>query len=111
MSTKANSVKAKRNKGSVKIVGEGRDEIGNRYFRFAVRGSAIEIEPISVEQLTRDSKTAVYCVGQCWLERIYAAGANPVPAKTRWSQASQANVSRSHAARLEQSGVCFSETK
>jgi putative DNA primase/helicase len=56
MSTKANLVKAKQNKGRVKIVGEGRDEIGNRYFRFAVRGSASEIEPISVEQLTRDPK-------------------------------------------------------
>jgi putative DNA primase/helicase len=56
MSTKAKSLKSRRKANSAKIVGEGRDEIGNRYFKFAVRGSTSEIEPISVDQLTRDPK-------------------------------------------------------
>ena len=40
----------------VVIVGEGRDEFNKRYLKFAVRGSDINIPPISVETLVNDPK-------------------------------------------------------
>jgi hypothetical protein len=41
----------------VVIVGEGRDEFNKRYLKFAVRGSSVNIPPISVEILVSDPKT------------------------------------------------------
>ena len=38
------------------IVGEGRDEFGKRYFKFCVRGSHVNIPPISVDKLVNDLK-------------------------------------------------------
>lgn len=43
MSTKAKSLKSKQNSGSVTIVGEGRDELENRYFKFSVRGATTKL--------------------------------------------------------------------
>src|SRR5580700_3278501 len=40
----------------VVIVGEGRDEFNKRYLKFAVRGSDVNIPPISVENLVNDPK-------------------------------------------------------
>src|SRR5438093_11138052 len=38
----------------VNIVGEGRDEWGNRYFKLAVEGSAKNLPPYSMKQIISD---------------------------------------------------------
>src|SRR5580704_8922198 len=39
----------------VRIVGEGRDEWGRRYFKFIVQGSNIDIPPFSVERIMHEN--------------------------------------------------------
>ncbi|MBV8049668.1 MAG: DUF927 domain-containing protein [Acidobacteriaceae bacterium] len=50
-------------KSRVVIEGEGRDEWGNRYFKFSVVGSDHDIPPISVEQLLNDPKPLFTALG------------------------------------------------
>lgn len=50
-------------KSRVVIEGEGRDEWGNRYFKFLVVGSDHDIPPISVEQLLNDPKPLFTALG------------------------------------------------
>jgi putative DNA primase/helicase len=60
---------------AVRILGEGLDEWGNRYFKFSVVGSSRKIEPFSVEQITRDPKPLFAALGN--------AGWNGFTAKVR----------------------------
>jgi uncharacterized protein (DUF927 family) len=55
MSKKAKPLKRLGPASRVKIVGEGFDEWNNRYFKFAVIGSDVDLPPFSVEQITDKS--------------------------------------------------------
>ena len=42
------------NSSNIKIDGEGRDEWGERYFKFSVSGSETTIPPFSVDKIIKD---------------------------------------------------------
>jgi putative DNA primase/helicase len=60
----------------VRIVGEGRDEWGRRYFKFIVQGSNVNIPPFSVEQIMHDN-------GKQLFTALANAGWNAFTAKAR----------------------------
>ena len=59
----------------VRVVGEGRDEWDKRYFKFAVRGSAVDLAPISADQLIDDPKPL--------FKGLTNAGANTITPEAR----------------------------
>jgi hypothetical protein len=77
MSQKSSLKKSKSSvaKPRVTIEGQGRDEWGNRYFKFSVAGSEDDIPPFSVKQLISDPKPLFVALGN--------AGWNALTAKVR----------------------------
>jgi uncharacterized protein (DUF927 family) len=78
MAFKAKSETKQQNFNSVsdvKIRGEGRDEWGNRYFKFSVRKSKIDVPPILSTDLIRDPNKIFALLSN--------AGWNPFTTKTR----------------------------